>query len=104
MDLDDEDPVAPEGFAIMEECPAVGNHREMLKRRILFRWDCGWCAGILMRRHTKSGYNYFVRYEEEDGTFSQYRQNLIASNYYNEEDNPDGVWVLLKRVEPNDSS
>ena len=32
----------------------------------MFRWDCGWAPGVIMRRYTKSNYNYFVKYEEDE--------------------------------------
>lgn len=34
----------------------------------------------------------------------QYPQNLHATNYYTAEDNPDGVWILLKRVDEDAES
>ena len=95
MEVCDEDPDAPEGYEFVEECPAVGNRKEMMGKRIMFRWDCGWAEGVIKRRHTKGTlYNYFVLYKVE-GASEQYRHSLKPHNYYNAEDQPDGVWVML---------
>ncbi|NCF38665.1 MAG: hypothetical protein GWP75_00940 [Planctomycetia bacterium] len=39
-------------------------------------------------------YNFFVQYKEDDGSTSQYRLGLKATNYYNDS-NPSGVWFVL---------
>ena len=89
----------PPGYLFVESCPAVGNVKEMLKKKLLYRWDCGWAQGIITRRHTKGTlYNYFVEYVEDDGTTSQYRHGLKPGNYYNAENNPQGAWVLLEEI------
>ena len=99
MELCTDDPEAPDGYEFVEECPAVGNKKEMINRIIMFRWDCGWAQGTIRRRHTKgTTYNYFVQYMNDDGSSDQYRQGLKASNYYNAEDSPDGAWVVVRKT------
>ena len=72
----------------------------MVGSRIMFRWDCGWAEGIVKRKHTKGEiYNWFVQYAEGDSSVSQYRHSLKVSNYYNAENSPDGLWVMLRPVE-----
>lgn len=99
LELFEEDPDMPHGYLFVESCPHVGNVKEMLKKKLMYRWDCGWAQGVITRRHTKGVlYNYFVEYVEDDGTTSQYRHGLKPANYYNAEDNPEGVWVLLEEI------
>ena len=100
MEVCTEDPDPPEGYEFIDECPAVANKKEMMGKHILFRWDCGWAQGVIKRRHTKGSlYNYFVLYkvEGDDGALApeQYRHGLKPENYYNAEDQPAGVWVML---------
>ena len=95
LELADEDPQIPDGWDAIEACPDVGNHKQMLKATIMFKWDCGWAVGQIKRRHKKgTTYNFFVQYKEDDGSTSQYRQGLKATNYYNDS-NPSGVWFVL---------
>ena len=82
MELCTEDPDPPEGYEFADLCPALSNKKEMLNKHNLFRWDCGWAEGVIKRRHTKAGYNYFVLYQEDDGSSNQYRHDLKPHNYY----------------------
>ena len=100
MGLVEEDPDEPEGFEFVDDCPDVRCKKTMVGSKIMFRWDCGWAHGVIKRRHTKGEmYNWFVSYPEDDGSFSQYRHSLKVANYYNPENSPEGLWVML-REEP----
>ena len=104
MELCTEDPDPPEGYEFADLCPALSNKKEMLNKHILFRWDCGWAEGVIKRRHTKAGYNYFVLYQEDDGSSNQYRHDLKPHNYYSA-DQPEGfwpVWVMLVKTAIDD--
>ena len=46
MELCTDDPEPPEGYEFVDECPAVGNKKEMMNH-IMFRWDCGWAQGTV---------------------------------------------------------
>lgn len=99
MLLTEEDPDEPEGFEFVEECPDVRCKKAMVGNKIMFRWDCGWAQGVVKRKHTSGGiYNWFVQYPEDDGSVSQYRHGLKVSNYYNAEDSPNGLWVMLREI------
>ena len=96
LELPDEDPTIPAGWTAAAVCPAVTDHKWMLKQRIMFKWDSGWAQGAITRRHTRgTEYNYFVKYDEGNGTMLQYRQGLFASGYFNAETNETGHWLLL---------
>ena len=100
LELFVDDPVIPDGFEAVYECPDVKDHKSLIGSTILFRWDCGWSQGIIKQRHTRGTvFNYFVQYVEPDGTTVQYRHGLRESNYYND-DNSDGLWFVIEKEEP----
>ena len=60
----------------------------------MFLWDFGWDIGTVKKKIRNGQYNYFVQYANDDGTFSEYRQNLTSETYYNDDENT-GYWIAL---------
>ena len=64
LELGDEPPCIPEGWAPRLELPSGS----LTGKKIMFRWDCGWEVGLVKNRINRGQYNYFVRYKEPDGS------------------------------------
>lgn len=89
----DEPLVLPEGYEAVTTCPDV---RKLSGRKIMFLWDFGWDMGTVKKRIWKGQYNYFVQYPEDDGSYTEYRQNLTASSYHDVADET-GHWIVIER-------
>ena len=96
-DLDwQEDPTIPEGMTQIELCPDI---KELLKTKIMFKWDCGWHQGHVIKRINRGQYNYYVQYKEEEDSYSEYRQSLLARDYYSFETEA-GHWFCITPTAP----
>ena len=96
LELSNEEPEIPDGFALVADCPDVTDSKKMLRTQVLFKWDCGWAQGVVKRTVSRCRqYNYFVQYIEDDGTTSIYRHSLSAANYWDESQGS-GIWLCLE--------
>ena len=50
LELPDEEPKIPDGFALVADCPDITDVKKMLHTQVLFKWDCGWAQGVVKRK------------------------------------------------------
>ena len=93
IDLAEEPLIVPNGFTTIAMCPDICR---LSGKKIMFLWDFGWDIGTVKKKIRNGQYNYFVQYANDDGTFSEYRQNLTSETYYNDDENT-GYWIALRK-------